>query len=646
MSKKTLILTISFMFIISSIIAAKDISLPYDESAVPSSFNQSPILDEQVEEGDLPPVEERVPEDPYVVEPRESIGEYGGTVNSATLSINSFGEDLMMMDFYNSFVQPNADASELELNFAKDIEISEDMKTYTFHLREGVKWSDGEPFTTEDIEFWYEDLLLNEEYTPVIGENYKDTDGEVMDLTIEDDYTFTVEFGSPKPYFLEFMVHETGWNWLKAKHYLKEYHPDYVSEDELEKKLEESDYDTWYELLGHMDDSEGQANFTVGAPTLGPYKLVSMSSDRRVWERNPYYWKVDSEGNQLPYIDKIDTGLVSDREVLNGEIMSGEIDFAAYNTDIRNYPMFRNYEEEGNYSTHRWTSGFASDVIYMFNLTHEEEELREVFQNKKFRQAMSLGIDRSEINESIYFGKAQESQYTVLESSKHFKQEFKDSYAEYDPDRANELLDEVGLEDQDDDGWRELPNGDEFTFTLEFVAQETPKTPNVELATEHWRDLGLNVDSKEISGELAGQRAPANLMDGNLWHGDKATDILFPRQAMFFVPQAPGWERTIWPKWGQWLNTEGEEGEEPPEEIKELYGWWNEMMNEPDEERRMELGEKILETQAENLWTIGTVGESPWVATVNNNLRNIPEDVLWVWDTLWTTTRDPEQFYF
>ncbi|MFW6271310.1 MAG: ABC transporter substrate-binding protein, partial [Bacillota bacterium] len=293
MSKKTLVFTISLIFILSSVAAVQDISLPYDESAVPSSFSQSPMLDEQVDKGDLPSVEERVPDDPYVVEPRESIGEYGGTLHSSTITINGWGEDLMVMDIMNSFVKPTPTADDLVLNFAKDIEISEDMSTYTFHLREGVKWSDGEPFTTEDIEFWYEDLLLNEEYTPVVGTVYKDKNGEVMDLTIIDDYTFEVEFGTTKPYFLESLVHETGWAWLNPKHFLKNFHPDYVSEEELQEKMDEHDYDNWYELLGYMDSSNGQANFIVGAPTLGPYKLVSMRSDRRVWERNPYYWKVD-----------------------------------------------------------------------------------------------------------------------------------------------------------------------------------------------------------------------------------------------------------------------------------------------------------------------------------------------------------------
>lgn len=307
--------------------------------------------------------------------------------------------------------------------------------------------------------------------------------------------------------------------------------------------------------------------------------------------------------------------------------------------------MFRKYEDEGNYSTLRWTSGIATDVIYMFNHTHEDKDMRKIFQNKEFKQAMSLAIDREEINETIYFGHAEPYQYTVVPESKYYKPEYSEAYTEYDPERAKEKLDNIGLVDQNGDGWRELPNGDDFKFTIDFVDQETPKVPNVELVVEHWQDIGIDVQWDTISGELATERAPANMMDATLWHGDKATDILFPRSPMYFVPQSPFWD-SHWPLWGTWFATEGKEGKEPPQQIKELRGWWEEMMTETDTEKRIELGQKILDKQAENLWTIGTVGRTPWIVTVNNKLNNIPKDTLWAWDTLWSSTNDPEQFYF
>ncbi|MFW6269271.1 MAG: ABC transporter substrate-binding protein [Bacillota bacterium] len=608
-----------------------------------NEFNQATSLEEEAASGELPSVEERLPEEPYVVKDRE-IGQYGGTLDVISLRPSVTYIDGRAMDS-NSFLKPSPDGGEFLLNFAKKVEISEDTTTYTIHLRKGVKWSDGEPFTTEDIEFWYEDMLQNEEITPVIGDVWK-TDGELFELNVIDDYTFEFIFSEPKPYFKPQIAHTFGAEPLVPKHYLKQFHPEYTDMEKIEAEAEEAGFDHWYE---YFQDRALRASIIPGQPelpTLGPYTLVEKKSNRHIFERNPYYWKVDAEGNQLPYIKRIETEIVSDREVINGKIMSGEVDFEGAATDIRNYPMYKNYEDEGGYKTYLWNSGMGSEVVYMVNQTIEDENLRDIFQDKRFRRALSLGMDRDEISEAIYFGKAEPRQYTVLESSQYYEPEFAETYIEYNPDRAKELLDEIGIEDVDGDGWREGPDGEDFSFTIEYYDFETPKEPNVELVISFWQDLGLDVNSKAVSGELQGQRAPANMMDATVWHGDKASDVLFPMNNTFLIPGPPEWGASIWPDWGRWFETDGEEGSEPPAQVKELDSWYEDMIKEPDEEKRIELGKKILEAQAENLWAIGTVGDAPWPVIVKENLRNVPEDGLWVWDTFWSRTRDPSTFYF
>ena len=234
-----------------------------------------------------------------------------------------------------------------------------------------------------------------------------------------------------------------------------------------------------------------------------------------------------------------------------------------------------------------------------------------------------------------------------MESSKYFESEFAKAYIDYNPEKAKELLDEMGLIDKDGDGWRERPDGKKLTFTIEYAPYgETPKIPTTELVVQYWQAVGIDVKSKQISGELAEQRAPANMMDATLWHGDKATDVLFPISAQFFVPIAPGWERTIWPAWGRWFSTDGKAGEEPPTKIKKLRGWWEKMLTEPDEERRIELGKKILKAQAENLWAIGTVGKTFHVVIADKDLHNVPEDGNWAWDTVHGMNLNPEQIFF
>lgn len=614
---------------------------------VPDDFNQAPMLDESVQQGELPEVEERLPEkdDVYVVEPNEDIGQYGGTAHTAGLSIEADGDDQMLASS-PMLIRPNAEATDFLPHFAKDIEISEDKTTYTIHFREGVKWSDGEPFTTEDVMFWYEDVLQNEDITPAIGDGWK-SDGNLMDMEKVDDYTVKITFDKPKPYFLNNLYMDTNyWAMITPKHYMKQFHIDYVEdEDDLREKAEEEGYDSWYELYLNKFNMQYGLPLNPDLPTVTAYKMVKRSSNRREFERNPYFWKVDAEGNQLPYIDKLSNEIVSDKEVLQGRIMSGEIDFAGFNNDIRNYPMYRNYEEEGGYKTHLWRAGYKSDTVYMFNLTSEDSAKREIFQDENFRKAMSLAIDREAINDTIYFGKAEPVQYSVLDVSEHYDEKY-ETYIEYDPDKAAELLDEMGLKDQDGDGWREDLEGEEFTFTIEYITAETPKSPNIEMVVENWKEIGINVETRQISGELQGQRAPANMLDATVWHGDMATDMLFPLYPYYYLPYVPAWSKTIWPEWARWFQTEGESGQEPPAEIKELRDHWEEIMTEPDKDRRAELSEIILETQAEKLWTIGTVGKTPWAIVASENLSNLPEDVLWCWDTLWTISRDPEQFYF
>ncbi len=555
-----------------------------------------------------------------------------------------FGDDHLLQEFATAWVTPNRHDQSLEPHFAKSVVPSEDKTTWIVTFREGVKWSDGHPFSADDIMFWYEDILRNEDLTANIGNPWR-VDGEVVQVTKIDDLTVQFQWHLPQPYFINRLVHASPYL-TNPKHYLSQFHPRYVEEDDLMAMVEAEGFERWDQLFAYKNSRWMATALNPELPVLTGYHLALLAGDRRVYERNPYYWKVDVEGNQLPYVDRIDGQLISDTEVAQGMVMGGAVDFIGMAADIRNYPMYRQYEEEGNYQTLLWTSGYSSEAVYFFNLNHREPAMREIFQDVRFRRAMSMAIDRQEINETIYHGQAVPIQHTVLDSSMFYEPEFASAYMDYDPDAANALLDEMGLDQRDGSGWRLRPDGERLTFTIEYVDFETPKTPNVELVAQQWQEVGVDVRYREISGELQGQRAPGNLMDATFWHNGSATDVNFPTDPRHVVPTHPRWEETTWGEWARWFNTDGEEGEEPPEQIKELRGWWDQLQVEPSEERRVELGKNILALQADQIWAIGTIGKAPQPIILNRDIRNFRENGLWAWGVLWNASHHPEQLYF
>lgn len=610
-------------------------------AAVPATFQQSPFLEDPVAEGELPSVDDRLPRDPYVVETGD-IGVYGGTVESATLDIRFGGEDMHFMDFVAGLTKVDPALTDAVPNFAKDIEMSEDGTTFTVYLREGVKWSDGHPFTTEDVMFWYEDILLNEDLTPVVGDTWR-AGGETAEVEAVSDYEFTVTFAEAKPFFLVELTKapEVVNN---PKHYLKQFHPNYTDEDELAAMVSEEGFDSWYELFQQRNEKWMSLPLHPDLPTLLAYDLVALSSTHRSWERNPYFWKVDREGNQLPYIDRIETTLVADREILTGMIMSGEIDFARFRTDIRDYSVLRQYEEEGNFNSLLWPSDGGNAGVIMLNLTHNDPFLRETFQNDQFRKALSLAIDREEINDVLFYGQGVPRQHMVLEEADFVDSAWAESYVEFDPERAEAMLDDLGFVDQSGDGWRDRPDGDSFTFTLEYI--DAGLWPQVsELVEQQWADIGIDLNVRFNSHELQSQRAPANEQDALIWSG-AGPALQFAERGFEYVPTVPRWECTRWPAWALWFESDGESGMEPPEEIKELRSWLDAYLGDPDPAVRNEYAKKILQSQAENLWSIGTVGRAPGVATANQRLRNVPEDLVYGWAAPYTSHIDPENWFF
>jgi len=612
-------------------------------------FNQAPELAVRVAAGELPPVKERLPEEPQIVEPIEEVGEYGGMLTTLTPTPTGL-HDARSAIGLEGLLGIAPDLRSIYPNICKSYEISKDGKTLTLHLRKGMKWSDGYPFTADDIMFWYEDIILNDELTPVKPE-WLSPGGELAKVEKVDDYTLRFRFAVPySSVMTRMLAHTRGMDPIRPKHYLKKFHPRYVPIEKLQKLAKEKGYDFWYQYFNYMREADCGCIPTNNPdlPTIIPYVLKKKGMDYFLFERNPYYWKIDTAGNQLPYIDKILVKILRTPEIINGKIISGEIDLEfGYSASIDNYTLYKKNEKAGNYRALTCPYVTTSDVGYQPNQTYKDPVLRKIFQDVRFRRALSLAINRDEINEAVYYGFGIPSQVAVVPECSYYEEKFAKAYAEYDPQEANRLLDEMGLKWDKNHEYRLRPDGKRLAWTIEYYEFWKSWTKTSELVKEYWKDIGIDVSLKQITGELLGQRAQTNEIAMGLWTIDKCTDFLFIQDPEFWVPWRTGWEVTWCPAWARWFQTKGEKGEEPPEEMKKLYNWWQKMRCATSKEEEIEYAKKILASQAQNVWIIGTVACPPWPVILRDNLKNFPnpKEVRFGWDYLQTYPWHPEQFF-
>jgi peptide/nickel transport system substrate-binding protein len=600
------------------------------------SYSEAPMLKEQVSQGQLPPVTERLPENPVVVTPIEEVGQYGGTLYTIAENLKGFGTDMHVIGIEPPLrLEPDGTIGP---NIFEDW-ATEDYQIWTFHFRKGMKWSDGAPFTANDMMFWWEDEVQNPEITELIYmEEYQGAKLEKLD-----DYTVRMTLAKPYPMFEYTLATQWGYlgQWFRPKHYLKQFHPNYADKDKLMEMAKAEGYDT-IRALYRAKAGWSAKPVTVECPTLVPFRPVEQRLDVWVWERNPYYWKVDTEGNQLPYIDQVVVREIRDQETIQAQIVSGETDIEVWHTSLKNFPLYKSNEADGEYRTLLWQADTGAEVMFMPNLTAEDPVLAEIFQDVRFRQALSLAIDRDEINDLLYFGKAVPRQYTLHPSSIFYKEEWAKAYAEYDPARANALLDEMGLIEKDSANFRLRPDGKRLAFAIEYwPAEPETKTPICELIKDYWGAIGIDVALKPQDRSLNAQRASANQIDMNIWQGGNVIDTGWQ---ITVKPPLPGAGDITWGNlWALWMETGGEEGQEPPAEVKRLFEIGNEFKVTVDPEKRLALGQELWQMQADNLWHIGTVGMPPYPVIVKEYLRNVPETGLW--SSLWLHRYHPEQFF-
>ncbi|GAA1175493.1 ABC transporter substrate-binding protein [Nesterenkonia xinjiangensis] len=588
---------------------------------------EAPMLTEMVENGELPPLEERLPieADRLVVEAPE-FGVYGGIYQGAVLGQ---GDDpwLERMIAFEPMLRVDASLAESGLpGTFKDIEMNDAGDEYTIHMREGMRWSDGEPVTSDDVMFALEDVYFNEELN-ANPPGWLAVNNEPCVAERIDDYTVRLTYPEPKGGVIEEASRSATW-WATnllffPKHYLEDFLPHL--NDGAEELADEAGFGSW---IDHWEDRLHWWN-NPEKPVLYAWVITNQLNEGNVVvaERNPYYWKVDSDGAQLPFIDRLEFEVVQEEEVMLLKAVNGELDFHSrhFNQDA-NRPVLAEAREEGGFDFVTVESTAMNRMIIALNLNHSDEELREVFQNKDFRIGLSHAIDRQEIIDTVYQRQGEPWQAAPHPDSEFYDEEFATQYTEFDVDLAEQHLDDAGLTERDSDGFRLLPSGERLRFTIDVTTLFPEWTSAADMVTRFWEDVGVDARVNTLERTLFYDRKTpeANEFDASIWAGDGGlhVEMLEPR---WYFPN--GNESNYAVRWADWYESrgEGDSAEEPPEATKRQMELAREIPLEPDEEEQKEIFREILEIAKEEFYAIGIALPTDGYGIVKNDLRNVVE---------------------
>ncbi len=604
--------------------------------AADADYGEAPMLGDLVDQGELPPVAERLPEEPLVVEPVHEVGEYGGTWYRFTLD-DTFDWTIMKM-YGHSPVRWVDDGLGIEPNWVADWESNEEATVWTLHLREGVRWSDGEPLTTADFMFWWEEMVLHEEHEDPVPDIFA-VEGEPAEVTAVDDYTIEIEYAAPAPLLPERLAMWPnaghGERMIAPKHYLTQYHPDFTDEyDDMEELHERQEW-----------------HINPGMPVLSEWMPVDHAPGERLeLQRNPYFYAVDTEGNQLPYIDSMVVEYLEDREVVLLRWMEGDahMNLRPY-AEMTDFSMLIDAQERGGYTMKEWDSGSGTGVNLYPNWNHPDEDKRELYRTPEFRRAMSHAMDRERIQDMLFFGMGTPTTGTLSPNTIEFHrtdtgqelyEQWRDAYVEHDPEKAQALLDEIGVVDQNEDGWRQMPDGEELQIRIDYDAEETDRIiRTIEMVASDWEEIGIDVVLNPTDGAALEVMVSTAEFD---WYqfgiSDGPNFWVFPQ---WVVPV----DLSRWaPLYGAWYmeeqaSTAHDEDDLDPRDrsparkqpddddpVRRLQRIYDQARVEPDEEKRDEHAFDIMRIHIEEgPFFIGTIKDFPVPVIVSDDMHNVPD---------------------
>ncbi len=606
---------------------------------------------------DLAAVADRLPNEPLVVMPYDTIGSYGGAITGLSKATESGTSDLLSVRHVN-FVRYSDDLQTVVPNVAKAWSWNGDYTQLTITLREDHKWSDGAPFTAADVEFWMNDIILN----PDVYEKTPDRwlfAGEPVKVEAKDDLTVQFTFPVPTPGIMNRFAVDYGQP-FQPKHFLSQFMPKHNADADAAAQAlgfangaEAVDFyyggSDWKDVPSPLlkDAARAEAVGRYVVPTLESYIVVEETSEGRKLVANPYFHQVDTAGNQLPYINEIVETYVADKEVQNLKIMNGEVVWKQQAVFLEDFPLLKENEARGNYNI-QFAPTFGENVFFSFNRTHEDEVLRKIFSDLRFNRAMSLALNRDEINEIVYLGQGTPMQGVPAEPKtvSFVSDEVLNRDIAYDTAAANALLDEMGLSDSDGDGTRERPDGKPLVVRLVYSSQGVP-VKMMELVRDYWSAVGVRVDLKEVTSDEYRASGNNNDLDLTTWKYDGNAGPTISQDTTVFVPPFgdffnPGTGAL----WASWKKTDGTEGIEPPADIRKLWDLSEKFIQvELGSDESNKLGAEIVKIHTDNMLKIGTVGDIVAPFLYRNDLQNVKPIKSKTYDFYWTYPYRPAQWW-
>ena len=624
-------------------------------AALAADYKEAPALAADVKAGKLPAVDKRLPSEPIVVKPFEKVGTYGGTWRfsmAAASDINSLVrtigyENLTRWTMWRPDVAQKDIVPDVEMNVAKSVEVTEGGKVYTFKLRSGMKWSDGAPFTADDIVFWHKDVLMNAELTPS-KPAWAVRGGKPVDVEKVDDTTVRFRFAEPSGLLLQALatparLDEPLVPTAYPAHYLKQFHKAHVAN--IDDVVKANGAQGWVRLF----HSKADAWRNPAVPRLNPWIVTTGigqgSGNKITARRNPYYFKVDTAGNQLPYMDEVAVDIVGDPQVMTLKAANGDFDmvdsYVGFVTTPENKAVFADNQQRGGYDFYEVVPNRANLMIVSLNLTSQDAVKRSIYGNVDFRRALSLAINRDEIIELVFLGQGRPYQVVERPESPLYDEEMATQYTKFDPKAANALLDKAGFTKRNADGIRLGPDGNPIRITIDISVLRKVWIDSAELIKRHWKAVGVELFINTMDNTALNSRVQKNEHDAAVWSASGGADTLFDPK--YFFPSH--WSSFYATAWGQFYGG-GAKAEEPPAIVKEQQALFNKVLSTPDVDERVKLLKAVFKITKEQFYTIGIIQPTNDYGIINKRLRNVPKTMLASTEYAHPGASNPEQFFF